>query len=627
MIDPTLPLETWDKELTAARRWREQREQTWAFYALLHRRLVAYRTRGDAVCDEDEALTTPHGDNVRVGTIFRNLEQTFALLDLPEIGVRAKVTDYWREQKYPDVHRESIAETALFRSMMRSGLMRGESVADLVDLDAVIIGHGVSYSHWSQRKRMVEEQVPVLRLDEFSGTYLPVFGDDGLPRFDVSEREEIVWEGVQDEHVPVLEFLFESTAKQISTANWHGREWVQPLDDLRQDDRFEIPDWIEGGSISRKLLYGEDSDESTELEDAVLGVTVYDKRNGELLHFIDAPNEGQPRNSSSGKKRESALVLIGAERSPVLFAGPSESPFNVYVPIPAQEDASGISQIEHIRGLAAEIDVLRSRIANMTALLKRVFLYEKGRVSQEEIDAALEARDFSFIGITRKEETEDLTKLFHEFPLPAVRAEFYKLSGVAASDVTQVSGVQEDPWAGGSSATEAEHKFNIGSARIARKKRLKFRFLSELAHTHLDLMRAFGPDGEPMVVESVTGPLLLEFGREALQGEFMIEVTAGGGATAVSPVQQKMALEAANLIMPSAGPFTKMALTRQLLTMMDIRDVSGIMQAARQDMALAAGQPMGPGGGQPPPENIALGDYGVGQAIRGGVNAPWEGGR
>ena len=161
---------------------------------------------------------------------------------------------------------------------------------------------------------------------------------------------------------------------------------------------------------------------------------------------------------------------------------------------------------------------------------------------------------------------------------------------------------------------------------MGRKKRLQFTWLSSLADTHLCFLREFGRNGQLLQVDTAFGPQILTFGREALQGWFLVEVTAGGGATALSPVQQKMAMEAANLLMPIAGPMTKLAMARQLLMMMDFPGVSEILHAARQDLGIAGGGMAAPGG-QAPSEDIALGDYGVGQSIRPAINAVFEGSR
>lgn len=633
MLDPTVPAEDWQQRIAAARKRRERFESLWSKYARLHTNAYTAVQEGNP----DLNVQLPGGDQVKVGLVHRNIEQTLAVLEVPEIGVRATVQDVNRELGMADTHREAVLEAALLRSLNGSGLLRGSEETDPVKRDGLIIGHGIIFTYWRQVQAEVEIE-PIRVLNETSpGVYEDVLDEaTGGPLVESRTEQRAIWEGVQDDHVPVLEFLFEASARSIKRARWHGREQVLPLADLRRDDRFEIPAWIESTSYTRRNLYGDNDQTEETLDEAVCVVSLWDKLNRELLHFIETdslPPEAAaqrriadakaPKSRATGKTYCRTLVLIGAEHYPVRFGHPDDSPFNAFVPIPANDLPFGISQIEHVRNQATEVDGLRTRVANLTRQLKRIFIYDKqSGVDDDKIRAALAMNDFAFLGLDVAD-GEELSNLFHEFPVPAIRSELFQQIAQAEEDVRKTTGISETPWGGAGTATESENIMAVGAARVNRKRRLYLSFLAEVARTHKDFLAAFAPPGQAVPVLGDDGlPVLLPYGREAFEGDFLIEVQQGGGATAVSPVKQKMLVEAANLFMGKFGPKFDLRLMRQMLTLMDLRDVNGLVQAAREGIGL---NPAAAPGAAAPAPAVNLNDYTDGQAIRAAINAPNEG--
>ena len=215
MIEPSVPVAAWKKRIGAARQRRDQHRNDWAVYATLHARVYRELRAGN----DDALVDLPNGDRVTVAVVHRNVEQTRAILDIPEIGVRAEAQDSTRELTSVDTHLEAVVEAACYDSMMRSGLLREEGVVDMVVLDAILVGHGVSYSYWRELQEEVElEPVRVLR-ETGDGQYQDVLDEEtGEALFERAREARTVWQGVADEHVPVLEFLFDSTAASIRMA-------------------------------------------------------------------------------------------------------------------------------------------------------------------------------------------------------------------------------------------------------------------------------------------------------------------------------------------------------------------------------------------------------------------------
>lgn len=616
---PKLGLEVWKKRIDAARRRREKYETLWAYYARLHTN--AYLATQQK--NEDILVTLPSGDQVKAGLVFRNIEQTLALLEVPEIGVRATATDYTRELGAGDTHREAVVEQALWRSLMRSGLIKDAEESDPAKRDGTIVGHGIVYSWWRVVEReIVVARVPVLVEDE-AGGFAPETDEMGIEAFEPVTQRAVTWEGVQDEHISPLEFLFDASAKRLDRAGWHGFERPVPIEELRADPRYTIPPEVSGTSYRRRDLYGAE-DEDDLIEGAVLVIPVWDARNQELITFIETRGHdtwSAQVSRARGRATPPAtdLLAIAVEPWPLTFEHPDASPFSFYVPIPANDHPFGISQIEHVRNQAVEADKLRTRQANMTRQLRRVVWYNKNRTDGKQVEDALNASDGNIKAVGLDiQDNEKPEQIFGELPLPTIHPEIYRQYTVAEADVDKTSGVSDVPGGGADTATEAEHIFEIGNARAKRKKRLYLKLLTAVAKRHRDFLKEFAPEGETIIVPDVSGrPITLAYGRAAFDGEFEIEVIAGGGAMSLSPVKQKMLLEATNLLMGKFGPMFDRVYLRQLLTMFDFRDVNELMRAA---MAAAGGAP-----GSVPLDAVTPAEYTGPQTLRAGINAPNEG--
>lgn len=617
-MKPTDDAAIWKKRIEAARQRRARYESLWALFARLHTN--AYRAVQDK--NDDALVTLPTGDQVKAGLIFRNVEQTRALLDVPEIGVRASALDYTRELGTEDTHREAVVEQALYRSLLCSGLVKDAEEADFVKLDGTLFGHGIDFTAWRVEEQEVEvERIPVLT-EGADGAFVPLV-EEGVAVSEPITAKQVVWEGCEDSHISPLEFLTEASCKRFEKAGWHGFERPVKLADLKRDPRYTIPEGLEGTSFRLKDIYADEGQEEEQVEDAVMRVVIWDKTHKELITFIETTAAGAT-GRTTGKKAKAAapdmdLVPIRVERWPVEFSHPDDSPFSFYVPIPARDHPFGISQIEHARNQAVEADKLRTRQANITRQIKRIPWYNKQRVDKDQLDQALKSDDMVAVGLDIRD-GEKPEQLFGELPVPSVHPDIYKQYIVAEQGVDKTTGISDVPGGGADTATEAEHIFDIGNARAKRKKRLYLKFLTSVAKRHRDYLKAFAAEGETIIVPDLDGrPLTLAYGRAAFAGEFDIEVVAGGGAMALSPVKQKLMVEATNQLMGKFGPMFDRVYLRQLLTMFDFRNINELVRAAMAGTG-AAGAP-----GSVPLPGFSPNNYSNAQAIRAGINAPNEG--
>ncbi len=604
--------EQWLARINAARERREQFAALWAFYARLHTLAqLAGREKND-----DIGIVLPNGDQVKVGLVHRMIEQTLAVLDVPEIGVRATATDYTHELGAGDTHREAVVEQGVWQSMNNSGLLRRSQEEDFVKRDAICCGHGINFSYWRNVQAKVPVPAPPLLVADAGGA----FGlAGGTP--DEIEIEVTRWEGVCDLWISATEFLFDAGARRMHDSPWHGYERVVPLSTLRTDGRYQIADDVIGQTYQVRDLYVEDGN-AQDIEDAVRVVVIWDRVAMALCTYLEQP----ARDPLARRKRKAApeaqLVKIAQEKWPVTFAHPDDSPFTFLIPMPAQYHPFGISQVEHARIPALEADKMRTRQANQTRQLKRIIWYRKGRMEPDEIAAAIKAPDMVPVGLDIQE-SEKPEQLFGEIPLPTVTAELSKQYALAEDDVRKTSGISEVPWGGAETATESENIQQVGGARINRKRTRYLAFLGEVASRHKDYLREFAPSGRTIVVPDVDGlPLTLPYGREAFEGDFLMSVLPGGGAMSLSPVKQKMLIEASGFALGRFGPAFDRIYMRQFLTMFDFRDINALLRAMGQGVA---GAPGIAGGAAPPRE--ALANASNPQALRAAINAPYESAR
>lgn len=611
-MKPTVDVATWRRRVDAARRRRERYEQKWADYARLH--TACYQAMQDQ--NDDASVLLPSGDQVKVGAVFRNIEQTMALLEVPEISIDAKAEDVRRELGMSDTHRETLLATALVRSMRRSGLLEREEVTDAVKRDGIIVGHGVSYSYWRLVQQRMEVGTALVMQVAPDGSFVPVLDAGGQPLAEPVEADQTVFEGVQDEYVSPLELLFDASARSMRGARWQARELIRPLETVRADPRYQVPADIEGTAFRLKDLYGvEQTPEEAFEEDSVRLIDVWDKDHGELVTLLE--HNGRRSAGKKAKPGGMELLVVRLERWPVQFEHPDDSPFSFFIPIPANDAPFGVPQIEHVRNQAMELDKVRTRQANMTRQLKRIPVFKKGAVDPDQVRLAYNGPDVQPVGVDVAD-GEKLSELFDEITTPTVHADLYSQQQAAERDIDKTTGVADVPGGGANTATEAEHIFQVGNARATRKRRLYLAYLREVAYTHKALLAQFAPMGQKLKVFDPAGmPVELEYGREAFAGEFTLQVNPGGEAATLSPVERKGMVEVANLFLGRFGPAFDQVFARQVLTKLNFRDVNTMLQAIAVP-ANALGMPAM--GQQAPPADIAMNAQTDGQALQAAFN-------
>ena len=602
--------DTWRKRIEAARDRREPYESTWRHYCQLHHDSEQLTVSGE----EDRYIELPTGDRIRLGLVFRNIEQTLGYLEMDDIGITARASSFVRPLDNIDTNNEAVVEQAVYDSMKNSGLIGGPERIDRIKLDALLVGHSVSFSWWNVVEEDIEtERIPVLV--EKDGALEPKTDKEGQPVYEPQVETLTLWEGMVDERISPLEFLLSSTATSIDESHWLGFERIVRLKTLKEDPRYAgLPKGLKGGSYEIKTLQGERGPGGTDyyMEDSVKLIIVWDRDSRELITFLET-SDRKNRDKNDHKRdhyKESddkdSFFRVKQVQHPVDFDNPQDSPFATYVPIPADDHPFGVSQVEHIRNPALESDMMHTRFANLSREQKRAWLYDKNKVDQQQVDDFLNGKkSLGGIGLD-VQDGEDLSRVFKDVQTINIPDNLLNAATLSEDIVRKNSGVAETPFGGTETATESENQMMIGQARVNRKRNRLFTYLEQVAQIHLAYLRKFAPEGSQIRVTLADGTdAVLTYGREAFQGRFYLKVEPGGGPTALSPVRQKMMIEAFGMVSGAMGPKATLLLCREILTQMDIRNVNGILQAAREFMIPPEAPPgMPPGMPQGTPPNL-----------------------
>lgn len=600
-IDSQISL--WKKRIQAARERRKPYEELWQQYAALH-------TEG-SLCSEnpekDKLVAIPgRQDMVKLGVIFRNIEQTLGYLDVDDIGVTARAASFRYQLNNVDTHNEAVVEQAIYNSLTESGLVDGAEIFDRIKLDALLCGHGISYSWWRQIEEEIEvEQIQVM-MEMDDGSYEVSLDKSGNPEYESHTETITVYENVRDERISPLEFLISSTAQSVEESFWYGFERIKRVEDLKLESRYKLPKKLQGGSFEIKTLSGDRSSGiDMYQEDSVRIITIWDKTTRKLLVFLEAVKLSE--DTGKNRTQDTEFYLLSRVKYPVKFDHPDDSPFGFFIPVPAADNPFGISQVEHIRNPAVEADILRSRRANLARTQKRFFMYDKNKIDQEQVKNALQSnQDMEAIGVDIQD-GGDLNRLFKEVQTPNVPDALLQFASEPEETVLKNSGVLETPFAGADTATESEIQQMIGQARVNRKRNKMFNFLEQVARIHLCFLREFAPPGQEMRVTFADGnEQILYYGREAFQGKFKLKIEPGGGSSAISPVRQKMLIDAMGIVGPNMGPKANLMLFREVLTQLDVRNLNDILQAAREHLLGTSAPGQAPTPGQLPPTQAGI---------------------
>tara|TARA_R110000824_G_scaffold32869_5_gene105910 strand:- start:113 stop:1822 length:1710 start_codon:yes stop_codon:yes gene_type:complete len=253
------------------------------------------------------------------------------------------------------------AINGLMEYTFQTNKMRRRAATALID--AVLCKRGIFKTGWS-----VEEDRPIVKVIDPSSLF-----------FDLTVRD-----------VDDIRYWIEATVVPYTVFKERvasGRYKSDKIDDV-QPDRY--PSWILGAAKKS---------ETDMVRDAFEWVTIYeyyDRDRGIVQHYI-----------------KQADTVIFEEKIDYI-------PYSMFSLNQSGVDCLGLSEVQLVLNQQETINDLLTHMKQITYLMVPRILYDSGRISEEDLNKAVEASAGAFVGISpeNSEALRTLATLFYEMPMP-----------------------------------------------------------------------------------------------------------------------------------------------------------------------------------------------------------------
>jgi hypothetical protein len=253
------------------------------------------------------------------------------------------------------------AVNGLMEYTFQTNKMRRRAATALID--AVLCKRGIFKTGWS-----VEEDRPVVKVIDPSSLF-----------FDLTVRD-----------VDDIRYWIEATVVPYTVFKERvasGRYKSDKIDDVRPD---RYPSWILGAAKKS---------ETDMVRDAFEWVTIYeyyDRDKGIVQHYI-----------------KQADTVIFEEKIDYI-------PYSMFSLNQSGVDCLGLSEVQLVLNQQETINDLLTHMKQITYLMVPRILYDSGRISEEDLNKAVEASAGAFVGISpeNSEALRTLATLFYEMPMP-----------------------------------------------------------------------------------------------------------------------------------------------------------------------------------------------------------------
>ena len=286
----------------------------------------------------------------------------------------------------PDSQEVTPAVNGLMEWIFRSNNMRRRASTALID--AVLCKRGIFKTGWSS-----SEDRPIIRVV-----------DPGALFFDLTVRD-----------TDDIRYWLEATVMPWSEFQARvdsGRYKSDKLDDIRPD-RF--PKWM--------LDKNQTTDPST-VRDAFKWVTVweyYDRENNKVQHYV---------------KQANAVVFEDTI---------DYIPYSMFSLNHSGVDCLGLSEVQLILNQQETVNDLLTHWKQIVYLMIPRILYDAGRITEEDLNKAVEASAGAFVGVApeNSETLRNLGSLFYQLPMPEAPAGVKEFVARQEEDASFVSALAE----------------------------------------------------------------------------------------------------------------------------------------------------------------------------------------
>jgi hypothetical protein len=253
------------------------------------------------------------------------------------------------------------AINGLMEYTFQTNKMRRRAATALID--AVLCKRGVFKTGWS-----IEEDRPVVKVIDPSSLF-----------FDLTVRD-----------VDDIRYWIEATVVPYTVFKERvasGRYKSDKIEDVRPD---RYPSWILGA---------DKKSETDMVRDAFEWVTIYEYYNrdtGVVQHYV-----------------KQADTVIFEEKIDYI-------PYSMFSLNQSGVDCLGLSEVQLVLNQQETINDLLTHMKQITYLMVPRILYDSGRISEEDLNKAVEASAGAFVGISpeNSEALRTLATLFYEMPMP-----------------------------------------------------------------------------------------------------------------------------------------------------------------------------------------------------------------
>ena len=251
--------------------------------------------------------------------------------------------------------------TGLMEYLFEANNMRRRAATALID--AVLCKRGIFKTGWS-----MEKDSPVVKVVDPSTLF-----------FDLTVRDvDDIRYWLEATVLPFSEFK-----KRVETGYYSG-----PNLDQVQPDRY--PKWMLGSRANANY---------DRVRDAFQWITVweyYDRETNTVKHYI----------------RQADQVVFEQEIDYI--------PYSMFSLNQSGIDCLGLSEVQLVLNQQETVNDLLTHMKQITYLMIPRILYDSGRISEEDLNKAVEATSGSFIGINpeNSEALRTLATLFYEMPMP-----------------------------------------------------------------------------------------------------------------------------------------------------------------------------------------------------------------
>lgn len=312
--------------------------------------------RGDFWYQSETILTSESAQNMLCS---KNL--IYAITDTAISALLGPNPKVAANPRNPRSQRAVPAVNGLLDYLFESNNMRRRAATALID--SVLCKRGIFKTGWDMRADR-----PIVKVVDPAALF-----------FDLTVRDvDDIRYWLEATVLPFQEFK-----RRVETGQYKGIDMSQI-----QPDRY--PKWILGG---------QSGDQSERVRDAFQWITVweyYDREEDVVMHYI----------------RQADKVVFKAKIDYI--------PYSMFSLNQSGVDCLGLSEVQLVLNQQETVNDLLTHMKQITYLMIPRILYDSGRISEEDLNKAVEANSGSFVGINpeNSEALRTLATLFYEMPMP-----------------------------------------------------------------------------------------------------------------------------------------------------------------------------------------------------------------